>query len=753
MPTFKFTSPDGKQYTVNGPDGATEQQAFQMLQSQLAAAKPAPPAKGFGEQLNDAIHDVPRQIGLTARYGLEGLGGTFDALVGNPLRTLAAPILGNKPTANTGKALADLAHLPEPENANERVVGDATRMLAGSAVPLGVASKAKAAADAVLASRAQQMLSGAAAPGRLANMTNSVANTVSQVAPVLAANPLQQLASAGAAGAAGGYTRETGGDATSQTLASLAAGIAAPAAMAGAQRAGVGLRQMMNRPEPTGTQIEIQINRAMQDSGVDFGKLAPSVQQGIRADVAQALKVSDNLDVDALRRLVDYRVTGATPTVGKLTRDPATYTQEENLMRVGANSKDKAAQQLGSIRNENNSRLIALMNETGANTSDDAIAGAEKVIGALKQRGARADQIISNLYDKARDSAGRSAALDHYAFTQRAGDLLHEANVESFLTPDIRNKLNGFASGEIPLTAEIAEQFKTGIGRIQRNSSDGNVRHALGLVRQALDETPLMGAAPTPINGGNQLVAAGGQLAEGQAPSLGQEAIDAFNKARRMNRSWRQIVERTPALQAVEDGVEPDKFVQQFIVGSGNKASVAGLAALRQSIKSSPEAMGAVRGQIARYLKSEALNGASDEVGTFSQSGFNKAFDAIGERKLRMFFTPEEIDRLKAVGRVAAYEQKDPVGSAVNRSNSAAGIYGILDRIISSPVLSKIPFARMAIQEPAENIVIGMQSKKALTAPNALPVGQRTREPLQLEGSGLMLSPALLMGGEDDEKR
>jgi hypothetical protein len=725
MPTFKFTSPDGKQYTVNGPDGATEQQAFQMLQSQLAAAKPAAPAKGFGEQLNDAVRDLPRQVGMTARYGLEGVGGTFDALVGNPLRTLAAPILGNKPTANTGKTLADLAHLPEPANATERVVGDATRMLAGAAVPI-------------------------AAAGRVVQGSTGVTKAVAQQ---LAANPLQQLASASAAGAAGGYTRETGGDATSQTLASLAAGVAAPAAMAGAQRAGSGLRQIMNRPEPTGTQIEIQINRAMQDSGIDFGKLAPSVQQGIRADVAQALKVSDNLDTDALRRLVDYRVTGATPTVGKLTRDPATYTQEENLMRVGANSKDKAAQQLGSIRNENNSRLIALMNETGANTSDDAIAGAEKVIGALKQRGARADQIIGNLYDKARDSAGRSAALDHYAFTQRAGDLLHEANVESFLTPDIRNKLNGFASGEIPLTAEIAEQFKTGIGRIQRNSSDGNVRHALGLVRQALDETPLLGATPAPVNGGNQLVVAGGQLAEGQAPSLGQEAIDAFNKARRMNRAWKQIVERTPALQAVEDGVEPDKFVQQFIVGSGNKASVAGLAALRQSIKSSPEAMGAVRGQIARYLKTEALNGASDEVGAFSQSGFNKAFDAIGERKLRMFFTPEEIDRLKAVGRVAAYEQKDPVGAAVNRSNSAAGIYGILDRIISSPVLSKIPFARMAIQEPAENIVIGMQAKKALTAPNALPVGQRTREPLQLEGSGLMLSPALLMGGEDEERR
>jgi hypothetical protein len=32
MPTtFDFTSPDGRQFTVNGPEGATAQQAFAIL--------------------------------------------------------------------------------------------------------------------------------------------------------------------------------------------------------------------------------------------------------------------------------------------------------------------------------------------------------------------------------------------------------------------------------------------------------------------------------------------------------------------------------------------------------------------------------------------------------------------------------------------------------------------------------------------------------------------------------------------------
>ncbi len=43
MPAFTFTSPDGKSYTVNGPDGATQEQAFAMLQQQLQQ-QPQPPA-------------------------------------------------------------------------------------------------------------------------------------------------------------------------------------------------------------------------------------------------------------------------------------------------------------------------------------------------------------------------------------------------------------------------------------------------------------------------------------------------------------------------------------------------------------------------------------------------------------------------------------------------------------------------------------------------------------------------------------
>ncbi len=730
MPDFEFTSPEGKTYTVSGPAGATREQAFQMLQSQLGAQQPK--AKPFGQQLNDSIRDLPRQAGLTARYGLEGVGDVFDTFVGNPMRTLAAPVFGNKPTARTGAVVADAVGLPQPRTAQERIVGDAARLVAGGGGTIGTASKAS------------QVLSG----------------TSKGVARALAANPTQQLASAGAAGAAGGYTRETGGNDGSQFAASLAAGLAAPFAINGAQRVTGSLGRLLRPATPTPQQaqeINITINNALKSSGLTLEQLPAQVAQSIRNDVAAAFRTSDQVSPDAVRRLADYRLTGLTPTAAGLTLDPAVVTRQKNLAKVGINSRDQVAQHLGQTENRNNKLLTEGLNKLGAGAADDAYAGGSRVISALERRNERANDVIGRLYDRARDGRGRSAALDHVTFTNRANDLLDYENVGSFLTPDIRNKLNGFASGKIPLNVDIAEQFKTSIGGIQRASSDGNVRKALGLVRQALDEAPLLNQRAAAPFGGNQVSVPGGLgPANSPAQNLGQDAINAFNKARRVNRTWMQTVERTPALQAVRDGVEPDKFVQQFIVGGGKDASFSAVAQLKHSIKANPVAMQSVREQIAAHLKSRALNGADDELGRFSQAGYNKALNAIGDRKLRLFFSQQEIDQMKALGRVASYEQFQPVGSAVNNSNTAAAAGALVDRFLSQSVLSKIPFGQAAIGDPLQNITVGIQSGRTLDVPRNLVAPQMLgpRQPAgMLASPALMMSPAVIATEDEDYRQ
>lgn len=675
-------------------------------------AKLSAPAKPFGQQMNEGLRDIPRQVGLTARYGIEGVGDVVD-MAASPFRAALNTVLPEKYQAQPGLGgkLADAVGLPKPANGTERAVGDAARTMASAALPMGIAGQVQGAATGVTRG----------------------------VAQALAANPLQQLASAGAAGGAGGYTRETGGDAGSQFVASLAAGVAAPMAINAGQRiatsAGNAVERAANRLTASpaaqasqNAQIDIRIDRALQESGLTFGDLPANIQNGIRNDVAQALNTSGEISPAAVRRLADYRLTNTTPTAATLTLDPAAVSQQKNLAKLGINSRDAAAQRLGQVQSQNNNQLISGLNDLGGNTPDTPIVAGRRVMNALADRNAAVQARIDARYDAARATDGRAAALDPSAFTQQANNLLDDALLGGKLPADVRNLLNRTATGEMPLTVDVAEQFKTRLGVLQRATNEPSERMALGLVRQALDDTPLL---------------------QGE----GQEAINAFNRARRLNRTWMWVVENTPALQAVRDGVEPDKFVQHFIVGNGNQANVADMTALRRAVRSSPEALDAVRGQIVASLKQKALNGAADEVGNFSQSAYNKALRQIGEEKLGLFFQPEEINQLRAIGRVASYEQFQPSGSAVNNSNTAgAGLSAIFDRIASSPLLNRIPLGNQLAQ-PAQNISVGIQSAQALNVPNALAGSGNRLMPQQPRG--LPFSPAMLapLTGEDRDRR
>jgi len=63
MPTFELTSPEGKTYRIDGPDGATKDQAFQILQSRIggasSGAKKSPmSADQYMAKADDARKDI-----------------------------------------------------------------------------------------------------------------------------------------------------------------------------------------------------------------------------------------------------------------------------------------------------------------------------------------------------------------------------------------------------------------------------------------------------------------------------------------------------------------------------------------------------------------------------------------------------------------------------------------------------------------------------------------------------------------------
>lgn len=679
-----------------------------------------------------AINQIPRQLGLTARYGLEGLGQVAE-IVTEPLRqNITDPLaraMGakgtSKPMGGVASDVADWFGLPSPQGANERVVGDMTRMVAGGGGMIGGARKA------------------AQLPG-----------LVGDVGRFMAQNAGGQLVSAAGAGGAAGASREAGGSAAMQAAAGVLGGIAAPAALAGARRVGQAATDAVTKmaaPQIVQQRVDNQINLTLRRAGVDWNGLEASVKAQVRQDVADALKNGDQLNGDAMRRLVEFRRVGATPTAGSISLDPVQITREKNLAKIGANSSDPTLQRLAQVDNQNNATFIRNLNESGAARAADPFATGESLIGALQGRDAAARQQIGGLYGQARDSAGRSAQLDGAAFTQRANQLLQE-NLAGKLPGQIEAALNDIAGGKVPLTVDHAEQLKTVLGRIQRNSSDGNERYAMGLIRQALDDTPLR-SSPS-VNPGN-LPAVPGSI---PPSSTGQDAIDAFTRARSANRAYMGELESNPALAAAVDGASPDNFFNRFVV----RGDVGDVRALRDSIRPqrlNPEnlpataeqiralppsqgaqALEATKNAIVDHLKRQALGGAADEVGNFSQSAYNKALRDIGPRKLALFFSQDEIRQLESLGRVSSYTQFQPRGSAVNNSNSGALVGGLgLDFL--SKYASRAP---LGLNDTITGFINGTQARQAMSPGRGLLTPQAPTSFSDALGPQLLLGTGLL---------
>jgi hypothetical protein len=148
-----------------------------------------------------------------------------------------------------------------------------------------------------------------------------------------------------------------------------------------------------------------------------------------------------------------------------------------------------------------------------------------------------------------------------------------------------------------------------------------------------------------------------------------------------------------------------------------------------------------IRDALATYIKKQALSGASDEVGKVSQSRLNSAISKIGPEKMALFFSPDEVAQLRATGRVASLMQSQPVGSAVNNSNSGALLLGRGMDLLNS-VAGKVPFGKAAVIDPLRNINISISQRQAQ---NVVP-GLLAEQPRQSLAPSLLL-PGVAVGG------
>lgn len=709
---------------LRNADAAGDVQGATVLANEIRRTRPA--AVEAGKEINS----IPRQIGLAARYGVEGIANTAQ-IATEPLRYLT-----DRLTGQTGKTLPlgalasrglDALGLPSPQTADERTVGDATRLLAGGGGLAAAAGAPLQVGRAVLSSGAREL------PG----MAGRAAELLSSSLP-------QQFGSAIGAGLAGGASREAGGSPLMQGGAALVGGVAA-GMVPGAAGYGINAgKNFVNSFRPGQQQVIQQridqtINVTLQSQGIDPATITPAMRSALREQVQRAMNTGGDLNPQALSRLADYTRLGMTPTRARLTLDPFDVTQEQNASRLAAATGARDAR-LPQIAQENNARLLSTIDDMGGARPADPYGQGNAVAGTIRAQDEALNTTVSGLYRQARDTSGRSAPLDGAAFTARASQALDEGLLGGALPPTVEAHLNRIARGEVPFTVDYAEQLKTAIGNLQRATNDGQTRMALGVVRRALDDTPLR---PAPqVNPGN-LPAVPGTVPP--SPSVvGQQSIDAFNQARQAARQRFQWQESSPVIGRALEGANADTFIQQNIISKA--AGFDDVAQAAQTINANPQAREAVRTAIVQHLKDSAIGkGGTTETGNVSGRGLTAALKDIGDRKLGMFFAPEEVETLKAMARTGSFEVFQPRGSAVNNSNTAAGIGGLLQGLSKyvKPVANKLPFGEVAISKPLDNLTVSVLQRQAEDLTGGL-LMQRPRPPF---AQGLLLPAAAYSGG------
>jgi hypothetical protein len=726
MPTYEFTAPDGKTYEVGAPEGATQAQAFEILQGQIAggtapAAGPASATMSAGRALND----IPRQLGLTARYALEGPAQAAQ-IVTEPVRYLTDKLLPDRtdgmpkstPLGVQVSKLADTIGLPKPETANERVIGDASRLVAGAGSMAGAAQSGVRAGTDFVARQAPALLSGGQ------NLLRG-----------LASNVPAQLTSAAGAGLAGGASREAGGGPWQQAGAALVGGVAGGMVPSAAQPL-IGLARRAMTPAMTPQQMDVQLSTVLQRAGTDYSQLPEAVRQSLRTEAAAAMRTGRELDPAALSRLADFRVVGAQPTRGMISQNPVQITREQNLAKMAANSADGELHGLPMMQNQNNQALIGRLNDLGGRSETGALAAGQMVQNRIQGTNAAMSAVERGAWDAAKGSPGYKAPISNAPIHAAFRSVDDEA-LMGFMPRTITDRMQAFATGAQPFTPQEYKNLRSLLSN--ELTKGGNEAAAARKAIQGLDSVPIRPITnPGGIDFGMAPITSGlaGALREADGQAAG--AVDAVNRARAATAAKYRYQESSPLVRtALSDArtADPEKIAKSFVLdGTLNDAR-----AVAREV--GPQGVATIRDALATHIKKQAMGGASDEVGKVSQSQLNAAINKIGEEKLRLFFSPEEVAQLRSAARVASLMQVQPVGSAVNNSNSGALIMGRgLDAI--NAFAKKIPGGKTFVADPLNEISLSINQRAAQNLTPGL-----LRAPPQSNPVSPLLLPAAAVGG------
>lgn len=456
-------------------------------------------------------------------------------------------------------------------------------------------------------------------------------------------------------------------------------------------------------PGPPGSHpADAYIAQAANEAGQSINDIPQSLLERLRAQAQHALSQGQDLDTAAALRKADFEAIGQQPLLGQITRDPIQFARERNLRGIAGAGEPIAARLAGQTEGLN--RTIGGF----AQGADEAFAGGQKIARGLGSIDARARGVVDEAYNAARDSAGRYVDLDHVGFVKAANDALDEGMLGHYLPAQVRNMLNDVSTGKIPLNVNTAVQMDSVLSAAQRGALPAE-RKSLGVVRDALNRS-------SPAN------------------NIGSDALAAFQGARKLAAERFKLHEAIPALKAAANGDVPaDDFVRKFII-NGDALELRGMANLLK--EHAPEAYQQARAQIGDELRRAGFgeNIAGDKP--FSQERFNAKLRQMGTARLQAFFTPEEIATMRTAGRVGAYMESPPAGSAVNYSNTGSAVVNAAQSAAPGIIGKALGAARWAAKAAGNDAAVKRAMRADVPVSGAARGSRRLNELLLLGSAG-----------------
>jgi hypothetical protein len=190
----------------------------------------------------------------------------------------------------------------------------------------------------------------------------------------------------------------------------------------------------------------------------------------------------------------------------------------------------------------------------------------------------------------------------------------------------------------------------------------------------------------------------------------------------------------TPGLRAAVEGMEPDQFVQRYVVGG----KVNEIQRLADAI--GPEGRQVMSAQMAKHLQQKAFGANAAGDGKAAADSFNRELVRIGRPKLVALLGEDGTTQLQQLSRVLAYMKQVPEGATPNTSGTGQMIASLVGKARgAASAIGGLPWVHDVITKP---LTTGAQRLQVSAAMKPVPQAPADLDPATVQALSRLFTPA-----------